>query len=225
MFITTVFDTRDALYGAARILFQSTAQNHVKQPNAIIMPGGNTPRPLFKHVKANPFPVPDCLHLGYTDERLVPEDDPANNYALSAGMLCSLDVHPDHILRVDTTLPLNDAADRYDIVWRDFFDQDGAIPLAFVGLGADGHTCSLFTEAQIRACPGNRFAMPVVHDDGPDRVTVTPLLLSRVKHIIMLVTGKEKSAIVDAITKEPQSVVAVIALSGCPRVSIWYAAQ
>jgi len=225
VFITTIFDAADALYEAARMIFQTTAQNDIDRPNAILLPGGTTPRPLFQYIKENPFPVPDCLYIGYTDERHVSENDPASNYALSRDMLQALDVSPEHVIRVDTTLPLNEAAEQYDIALRTFFDEGGLIPLAFVGLGNDGHTCSLFSEEQLRTCSTSRFVMPVPRDDGPDRISVTPSLLTRIKHVIVLVTGQEKSDIVEQITREPQSVIAGIALSGCPRVSIWYSSQ
>lgn len=225
VFITSIFDTSNALYEAARILFQSTAQNVMDRPNAILLPGGTTPRPLFQHIQENPFPVPDCFFIGYTDERHVPPDDSASNYGMTLDMLQALDVSPEHVVRVDTLLSLNDAADQYDLSWRTFFDMGGTIPLAFVGLGTDGHTCSLFSEEQVRTCPANRFAIPVVRDNGPDRVTVTPMLLSRIKHVIILVTDTEKAEVIEAITKSPEGVIAGMALAGCPRVSIWYASH
>lgn len=225
MFITSIFDTAHALFQAAGTLFQSTAQNDSSAPYAVLFPGGNTPRPLFQRIAQAPFPVSPQVHIGYTDERLVPESNPANNYALSIPMLTALDIKQKQILRVNTDFLLEAAADDYHSTWHEFFKKDGSIPLAFVGLGTDGHTCSLFTEEQVLACPATRYAEAVRRDDGPDRITITPALLEKIRHIIVLATGPEKAAIVEQVSQAPDTLVAGKALATCPRVSIWYAAQ
>lgn len=223
MFITSIFDTASALFVAAGNLFQSTAQGNGDRRKAVILPGGNTPLPLFASMEKKPFPVSNAFYVGYTDERLVPVHDPANNYALSRGMLAALGVDGDRVMRVDTSLPGTDAADAYHDAWSAFLADGGVIPLAFLGLGGDGHTCSLFTEEQLRLCAPDRFAAHVPREAGPDRVTITPALLSRVAHCVILAVGSEKAAIVEAMTDTPDKIVAGIALAQCPRVSLWYA--
>lgn len=222
MFVTSVFDTGNALFSAARNLFQSTAQSNSTVPTAILLPGGNTPRPLFQRIVENPFPVNPNFHIGYTDERLVPEQDPANNYALSQSMLQALDITQAQLLRVNTELSLESAAAEYDSTWHEFFEKGGTLPLAFLGLGSDGHTCSLFSGEQVTSYTEDRFAEAVVREEGPDRVTVTPALLARIRHIIILAMGQDKAAIVEAFTNAPEGVVAGMALAHCARVSIWY---
>ena len=225
MFVTSVFDTIEALFGTARNLFQSTAQINTMMLSAILLPGGNTPRPLFQRIEENPFPVAPNFHIAYTDERLVPEQDPANNYAVSTAMLRALNIPDAQILRVDTKLSLEAAASDYNNAWKNFFERCGELPLAFLGLGSDGHTCSLFTAEQIASYSDNCFAAAVLREEGTDRVTVTPALLSRIRHIVILVTGHSKAAIVNVMTNAPENVAAGMALAGCSRVSIWYSAQ
>ena len=225
MFSTSFFDTSHALFQAASSLFQSTAMHDSPTPYTVLFPGGNTPRPLFQHIAANPFPVSPQLHIGYTDERLVPENDTSNNYALSIPMLTALNIKSEQIHRVDTSLELEAAANKYDDFWKDYFSCNGTIPIAFVGIGADGHTCSLFTEEQLFHCSATRYAEAVRRNNGPDRITVTPALLAKVSHVIVLATGQEKASIVEQLSQAPDMLVAGKALSACPKVSIWYAAQ
>ncbi len=225
MFITSIFDTSHALYDAARNLLQSTAQNTTAKPNAIILPGGKTPLPLFKNIEQVSFPVPDTLYFAYSDERLVPEDSPESNFGISQKMLAALDVAENHILRVHPELSLKEAAEQYNFAWREFLNNGGHIPLAFLGIGTDGHTCSLFSATQLDNTPQECFAAAVPQTEGPDRITVTPALLARVDHAVILAAGQEKAQVVDAMTAEPETVIAGKALAQCPRVSLWYAPQ
>ena len=225
MLITSVFDTSDALYDAARALFQTVAQTTTDTLAATLIPGGKTPVPLFESIAKQVFPIASCFRIGYTDERLVPDNDPENNFALSKDMLTALGIGNKQTLRVYTSLPLKAAAGQYDSEWRVFLEMGGNIPLAFLGLGTDGHTCSLFSPEQVQACPPNQFAVAAPQQNGPDRVTVSPALLARVQHAVILVTGQEKAAVVDAMTNTPHTVTAGIALAQCPRVSLWYAPQ
>ena len=225
MFITTIFDTSHALFLEASLLFQSMTQNDSPTPYAVLFPGGNTPRPLFHHIAVHPFPVSAKLHIGYTDERMVPANDPANNYALSVPMLNALNIKSNHIHRIDTSLELEDAANKYDDIWKEFFSRNGAIPIAFLGIGTDGHTCSLFTEEQVLHCSATRYAEAVRRDNGPDRITVTPALLAKIRHVIVLATGLKKAAIVQQLSQAPDTLVVGKALAACPKVSIWYASQ
>jgi len=223
--VTSIFDTSNALFDAARNLFQSTAQNDASAPHALLLPGGNTPRPLFQNIREYPFPVDANFRIGYTDERYVPEKNPLNNFTVSKDMIHALGISDSQIMRVNTDMSLDAAAEDYNSTLREFFEDGGIIPLAFLGLGVDGHTCSLFTKEDIRACSEDRFAVPVRREEKPDRISVTPALLQRIRHIVILTTGPEKAAIVDAMTHEPDHVVAGKVLAECARVSLWYAPQ
>ncbi|MCK5862956.1 MAG: 6-phosphogluconolactonase, partial [Candidatus Hydrogenedentes bacterium] len=219
MFRTTIFDTGSALFNAAQRLFQATAQKDTKSPTAVLIPGGNTPRPLFQRITKQPFSVSSHFHIGYTDERLVPVNNAANNYALSIAMLQALNVPAAQVFQVNTELSLETAATEYHKIWQKFFEEGGIIPLAFLGLGNDGHTCSLFTKEQLRFCANDRFAVPVHRQEGPNRITITPALLSHIKHVVILATGQEKADTVDAMVHKPKKVVAGMALAQCSRVS------
>ena len=69
-----------------------------------------------------------------------------------------------------------------------FFARGGEIPVAFLGMGADGHTCSLFTREDLDRGAG-RLASPTPRPTPPHRVTVTPALLERCDHVIKIPTS------------------------------------
>lgn len=217
------FETKEALLAAALRLVTPVLRESGPGPAALMVPGGRTPVPLFEALAADPVVPGPGLYLGYTDERHVPETDPQSNYALTVAMIHALKLPPARVLKVRTELPLEEAAAQYHDAWRQFFDAGGAIPLALLGLGDDGHTCSLFTPEQVNACDPHQYAAPVLRDTGPHRVTVTPALLRRVEHIVFLAAGQEKAAVVEAMLREPDTVTAALAVREAPKVSLWHA--
>lgn len=217
------FDTKDALLEAALQLALPVMKDGGDTSVALIVPGGRTPKPLFDALAAQGIQAGPRTFLGYSDERHVPETDSQSNYALTVAMIRSLQLPPSRVLRVQTQLSLDDAAVQYHEAWRDFFDGGGEIPLALLGLGDDGHTCSLFTPEQVHACAPGVYAAPLRRESGPHRVTVTPALLERVQHVVFLVTGSDKAAVVDGMLRDPSPVTAALAVARAPRVSLWYA--
>ncbi len=217
------FETTEALYAAALGLLAPLLRNTEEVPMAVIVPGGRTPVPIFGALALQPVPAGPALHLGYTDERHVPETDPQSNYALTVAMIHALKLPPARVLKVRTELPLEEAAARYHETWQHFLENGGTISLALLGLGDDGHTCSLFTPEQVNACDPCRYAAPVYRDNGPHRITVTPALLECVEHIVFLAPGVKKAAVVEAMLSEPDMVTAALAVRHTPCVSLWHA--
>ena len=98
---------------------------------------------------------------------------------------------------------VEEAAQKYDALLGDLL-RDGPVDLCVMGMGADGHTASLFpgspalTEQMRRAvaAPG---AGPV-----RERITLTPPVLAASRLNLFLVTGTEKSAALRAVL-EPEA--------------------
>jgi 6-phosphogluconolactonase len=221
----SIFDTKEALYDAALRLMTTNIRAVGDGPAAIVVPGGRTPQPLFAAVAAHPVIPGAGLCIAYTDERDVPATDPQSNYALSVAMIQALRLPKTRVFRVQTSLPLEAAASQYHDTWRCFLENGGVISLAFLGLGEDGHTYSLFSPEQLTSCDPGVFAVAVKRETGPDRITVTPALLERIEHIVFLVTGRGKAPVVDAMIQESSSVTAALAVRFAPRVSLWYAPE
>lgn len=191
-------------------------------PRAVILSGGRTPISAYDAIARSPFPVAAKTCIAYSDERHVPEDSPESNYRNSRHMLRALGIPEEHVLRVHTELPLEDSARQYESDLRIFIESGGTFPLALLGIGSDGHTCSLFTGEHLRRAEGHA-AIPIWHNTGPHRVSMTPSVLERVDRVVFMVAGREKDAIVEQLIKSPESTVAGRAVARCPRVEIWRA--
>lgn len=204
--VLQIFPDTDALVSRALELFRTVLPS-LDACDGVMLSGGRTPLELYRRAAAEHLPVRGVLFL--SDERQVPGDDPRSNYGAIAPFFGSL-------LKVRTELPLADAAQAF----HDDLSRIATIPLGLLGLGADGHTASLFT-LDDAARRDSRLAIPVVKTDKPDRISVTPALLGRIGKIIILAPGAEKNAVLRRLIDQPRTIPAGIALAGHTCVEIW----
>lgn len=208
----------DAMETALRDAFVTLRET----PFAVLISGGNTPLPVYASIAANPPVAAPNAGIAFADDRYVPETSPESNYGNARAMIQALRMTDSQVIRIHPDLPLETAADRYHEDLDAFFARGGSIPIAFLGLGADGHTCSLFTEADLARCAG-RWAAPVYKETPPDRITVGPALLARVERVVFIVAGNDKIEMIKALTDAPDTIVAGKAIAGCPVVELWQA--
>ena len=140
------------------------------------------------------------VHVWFGDERGVPPDDERSNYRLVRETLLDGLAVPPHVHRIRGELGAEEAAARYDE------ELDGVtLDLALNGIGADGHTASLFPGAPalqersrraIAAEPGLEPLVP--------RVTLTPPVFAAAGLLVYLVAGEGKAeAVRRAFADEP----------------------
>lgn len=216
------FDSLEAFHLQAIRLLREAMQISLPHPHAVLLSGGNTPLPIYNAIAQHPFPIAQTLHIAYTDERHVNADSPDNNFGNSSPMLASLRIPAENVLRVPTEPPLEQAARQYHNTLNTFLQSGGVLPLGLLGLGTDGHTCSIFSDHDLHL-DDTLLAAPVYRDATPHRITVTPYLLKQVKRIIFLVTGVGKTEIVDRLLHAPDTIIAGKAVAHCPHVELWRA--
>lgn len=190
-------------------------------PHAVMLSGGNTPVPIYRTIASGGIKGDSRLHLFLSDERFVAHDSEESNYRHIAPMAESLAIPEAHFHRVHTDTTLSGAALRYDHELENFFRQGGHLTLGLLGLGADGHTASLFSPSDILRSAG-KHAIPVPLPSGLDRVSVTPEVLRRAEHLVFLVAGESKRDILARIQEKPETVVAHSAVKGAKKIEIWY---
>jgi 6-phosphogluconolactonase len=216
---TRRFPSRAALDAAlAQRLGQALCANGA---SAIMLSGGTTPLPAYRALARGPLPH-DRLHLLFSDERYVPSDSDASNYHQSRPLLDALALPATAVARVRTELPLDEAARDYERQLAALLNSGVRIGLGLLGLGADGHTASLFGAADLERARGH-LAIAVHRPDGMSAVSVTPDLLSRVEELLFVVAGSGKHDAIHSLTAQDPDLTAWRAVQGCPRVQLWFA--
>jgi len=164
----------------------------------ILLAGGNTPRSVYEKIielQAD-FNIDWARCVFFIgDERYVPYDDPQNNGKMAdEALLQPLNIHPSQRIFINTDLPLVDAANNYSdrlIATPDLVKNGFQIVL--LGLGADGHTLSLFpgkfTFSDLNELVWGYF----VDTQRGSRITLTPLIINRSAYVLFMVSGAAKS--------------------------------
>lgn len=192
------------------------------KPLGVMLSGGRTPLAAYTEVARRGQVAGEALRICYSDERDVPAASPESNYGATLPMLTALQLPGERVLRVRTELGWHEAAERYDQELNGFLASGGRVALGLLGLGADGHTASLFTSADV-ASGGGRFAIAVGRPRKPDRISVTPAFLARIERVIILASGDDKRDVLGRLASNPGDVVAGVALRGLPSVEVWQA--
>jgi 6-phosphogluconolactonase len=188
----------------ATTLFHQTAKESIDRRGRFVVAisGGATPRRMYRMLAEEPYRLAnlwDKTYIFWVDERCVPENNPASNYgSAKKDFLNRVPVPEARVYPMPGELPPKQGAQKYQETLIDFFNlKAGRFPtfdLIFLGMGTDGHTASLF--------PGHRTLYEkerlVVAVKGGDpnvnRLTLTLPVLNRARHIVFLISGKEKAA-------------------------------
>ncbi len=202
-----VLPDADAAARSAAEYFVEAALSSVKRRGRFVvaLSGGQTPRPMYAHL-ADDASLREQMpwsrtHVFWSDERAVPPEHPDSNYRMVyETLLSAVPLPPENVYRIHADEPdLEESAERYEATLRTFFAlREGDWPgfdLMLLGLGADGHTASLFPHSPVlherrRLVRAVRPANP-----GPSRITLTFPVLNHSETILFLVTGTEKSEV------------------------------
>ncbi len=169
----------------------------------LCLTGGSTPERTYE-LLATRFELSvdwKEVHFYWGDERCVPPDDPASNYAMAnRAIISKLKLKADQIHRIRGEDQPEDAAREYEEELRDRLNLgDGEFPrfdLMLLGLGDNCHMLSLFPGIPA-IHEAHRLVVPVeVEDKIRNRVTMTPPVMNNSARIMFLVSGEKKAAAV-----------------------------
>lgn len=191
-----------AAVGAA--LFLSSATDAIAREGrfTVAFSGGSTPIPLYKRIAEQAADSGidwEKVHLFWADERCVPPGHPDSNFRLvSDNLLTRLPAPGPTVHRIRGELPPEEAARACEAELAHCFPGSAvsSFDMIWLGVGADGHTASLFPDMDPAALAG-RTAVSV-HPAGAKhpRVTLTLRVINNARHVVFLVTGKDKADIV-----------------------------
>ena len=158
---------------------------------SLALAGGETPRGCYErlarppHRDAVPWP---SVFVYWSDERQVPLDDPASNYAMAkAALLDQVPIPPRQVF------PL--VADPMPALSRIPADAGGRprFDVIHLGMGDDGHTASLFPGSPVLR--ETQALVAAVHDapkPPPERLTLTLPVINAARAVLFMVQGASK---------------------------------
>jgi 6-phosphogluconolactonase len=200
----------EALSREAASRFQRLAAESIASTGrfSVALSGGSTPRALY-HLLGEP-PLREAIdwprvHLFWGDERFVPADHPDSNYRLAQeAFISKAPIPPANVHRFPTESgDPETAAAQYEETLRRFFTQTPHLDLVLLGLGADGHTASLFPGSPALDEGGRLVVAAYVRKLDAWRLTLTPPVLRGARHVVFLVSGSDKASILREVLEGP----------------------
>ncbi|MEW6385980.1 MAG: 6-phosphogluconolactonase [Thermodesulfobacteriota bacterium] len=181
----------------------------VRDRVSLALSGGHTPRRTYELLAQPEFRDEidwKRVHVFWGDERCVPPEDPRSNARLAREALL------DHVpLPAGNVHPIwcgaspEAGAAQYAARLKDFFaGRTPRFDLMLLGLGADGHTASLFPGSEALKERSRWTAVVKVPQEEFCRVTLTFPLINQAALIAVLVAGADKAETLKEVLKGPR---------------------
>lgn len=190
------------------------------QPRGIMLAGGRTPKAAYGIVAQSGRTIPANLTLMTSDERWVPLDHPDSNFLMMKPFMDAVQCRASQMLMVNTALSRHEAASDFGRRLDDYFRQGGILTDCFLGLGADGHTASIFNDEQLKQSEQSS-AISVDRPDGKIGISATPAIIQKAQRIVFVVTGVDKKEMADRLLRQPLDITAGKVVFRHPHVELW----
>lgn len=187
--------------------FVKTAATAVSEKDmfTVALSGGNTPLSLYRLLATDAYIKRvdwKKVHFFWGDERCVAPGHPDSNFTSAyVALLARLVIPEGNIHRIRGEMG-DAAATLYEEELKTFFKLGQGMPppapaipefdLMLLGMGADGHTASIFP-GTVAVAEDKRLVMAVyVQRLKAMRITLTPPVIKGAKNIVFLVAGDDK---------------------------------
>ena len=185
----------------ARVVSQSIQERGIF---SAALSGGSTPKPLYQRLASSKLideAAWKVVHLFWGDERHVPANHPDSNYRMvQEALLSHVPVEPEHIHRVPTEMDVRLAAFAYEEHLRSFFPGEWPrFDLVLLGMGADGHTASLFPHSAGLNETFRWFIANKIPEQKSWRLTLTRNAINAARNILVMVKGEDKAETVSKV--------------------------
>ncbi|MCM0084149.1 6-phosphogluconolactonase [Geomonas sp. Red32] len=198
----TVYRDKEALSRAAAAIFGEAARLAARRKGRfnVLLSGGETPLRCYRLLGEEPWrgSVPwEAVQIFWGDERYVPYADPRSNFGTFQRTVQDYWPVGDRQLH---PVPFRDSAEASALAYEEelrgeFGGARPAFDLVFLGLGADGHTASLFPGSPAVEESSRLVTSLFLPEQELFRVTVTLPLLNEAVLAVFLVSGGDKAAI------------------------------
>ncbi len=195
------FDTRDDLFSSLADFCAGTLQAALTSRNAasIIVSGGSTPEPLYTTLAHTSLPW-EKVTVALVDERWVDTNHAASNERFVRQVLLR------DAAAQAKFIGMKNSADNAQAAVEEVNRRYDAVPspfdLVILGMGPDGHTASLFPDAEglshaldanskDNCCAITAHQSPVT-GEHTERMTLTLHGIMQARQLVLLITGDEK---------------------------------
>jgi 6-phosphogluconolactonase len=208
-----IVDHPGALANALATLLERESRRAVAERGlfSIALTGGSVAEAFFPRLARVPFDW-SRTEVFWGDERAVPPSDPASNYGRARGLwLEPAGAPPERLHRMEGEAPdLAAAAESHAGELVRLLGAPPRLDLALLGVGPDGHVCSLF--------PGHpllreeRRWVAAIEDapkPPPRRLTLTLPTLAAARLVVVAALGSEKAPPLREALEDPESMLPV----------------
>ena len=193
-----VYGSPEELAEAAAREFAARAEEAIEERGrfAVVLAGGSTPETMYGILASDYLGRIDWskVYVFFGDERPVPPHHDASNHKMAS------EVRLDHVPvgnvhRMRGELSPDEAAEAYEEELRAFFGTEDVprFDLILLGIGADGHTASLFPETSALEVHDRWVVANPVLGLGTTRITLTVPVMNAALAVYFLVAGEDKA--------------------------------
>ena len=201
------YNTYKSLCNAAAHFFTVAYSRSIAAHNkfTVALSGGNTPK-IFYELLATPEFNQNInwkkVFIFFSDERYVPHNNAESNFNMaSKALLDHVAIPRKNIFAIPvSSTPKKDAAAYEATVKKITADTKYAFDLILLGMGADGHTASLFPGNEILQEKKRLVKEVFVKEKNIYRISFTFSLINRSKQILLIVHGEEKKALLKRVS-------------------------
>jgi len=201
-----IFDSPDDLsFAAADEILRLAGKTISKKGSfTVALSGGVTPKRLYGVISSPPYTdrmTWSKVHFFMDDDRQeVPKGNKTDLLMVQETMLSKISLPEANLHAIQTkAADFVQAAAVYEAEIKKHFKlQEGAAPvfdLVLLGLGADGHTASLFPGIPVPPPPALAFSC-WVESVREHRVSLTPFAINTATDIIFMVEGERKASMI-----------------------------
>ena len=171
----------------------------------IAVSGGNTPALMFdlwanEYLDITPW---NRMKIYWVDERCVPPEDSDSNYGMMRNLLLGIAPIPyENVFRIrGEAKPVKEAVRYSELVKQQLPYRLGwpEFDIVLLGAGDDGHTSSIFPGQENLLTSTSSSVVSIHPCNGQKRIAMTGYPILNARHVIFLITGKNKADVVEEI--------------------------
>ena len=204
------YNTIDEVAAAGAEFIVDSARQAINERNqfTLALSGGQTPWHMLRKLAEYDLAW-DCVKVVQVDERVAPDGDKTRNLnSIREAFGDRTNLPPQNLLAMPVvTDDLDAAADNYANKLTDLAGKPAVLDVVHLGLGSDGHTASLVPNDGVLDTTDRDVDVTGVYF-GKRRMTLTYPIINRARQILWLITGENKSNMLNRLLEADISIPA-----------------